>query len=88
MCVHDHINEQLGMRMLIHNGLPQKPLAMLFFRKAHGLYQDRIPKELSPSFWEIEDRSPTRWDGFPAVLPGIDHELGQDHTSFGFDFAD
>ncbi|TFK91662.1 hypothetical protein K466DRAFT_482283 [Polyporus arcularius HHB13444] len=54
-----------------------KPLAMLFFRKAHGLYQDRIPKELSPSFWEIEDRSPTRWDGFPAVLPGIDHELGR-----------
>ncbi|RPD64974.1 hypothetical protein L227DRAFT_571426 [Lentinus tigrinus ALCF2SS1-6] len=54
-----------------------KPLAMHFFRKAHSLYQDPIPKELSPSFWESEDRSPVQWEGFPAVLPGIEHELGR-----------
>ncbi|KAI0721227.1 ER-golgi trafficking TRAPP I complex 85 kDa subunit-domain-containing protein [Cerioporus squamosus] len=54
-----------------------KRLAMHFFRKAHSLYQDRIPKELSPSFWECEDRSPMHWEGFPAVLPGIEHELGR-----------
>ena len=56
--------------------VPQKPLAMYFFRKAHDLYQDRIPKELSPSFWESEDRSSLQWEGFSAVLPGIEHELG------------
>lgn len=49
---------------------------MHLFRKAHTLYQDPIPKELSPSFWESEDRSPMRWEGFPAVLSGIEHELG------------
>ncbi|KAI0800868.1 ER-golgi trafficking TRAPP I complex 85 kDa subunit-domain-containing protein [Fomes fomentarius] len=54
-----------------------KPLAMYFFRKAYGLYQDPIPKELSPSFWESEDKSPTLWEGFPAILPGIEHELGR-----------
>ncbi|KAI0715153.1 ER-golgi trafficking TRAPP I complex 85 kDa subunit-domain-containing protein [Earliella scabrosa] len=54
-----------------------KPLAMYFFRKAHDLYQDPVPKELSPSFWESEDKSPMRWEGFPAVLPGIEHELGR-----------
>ncbi|KAI0778588.1 ER-golgi trafficking TRAPP I complex 85 kDa subunit-domain-containing protein [Trametes elegans] len=54
-----------------------KPLAMYFFRKAHDLYQDPPPKELSPSFWESEDRSSVRWEGFPAVLPAIEHELGR-----------
>ncbi|KAI0639808.1 ER-golgi trafficking TRAPP I complex 85 kDa subunit-domain-containing protein [Trametes polyzona] len=54
-----------------------KPLAMYFFRKAHNLYRDPPPKELSPSFWESEDRSPTQWEGFSAVLPAIEHELGR-----------
>ncbi|KAI0652274.1 ER-golgi trafficking TRAPP I complex 85 kDa subunit-domain-containing protein [Trametes meyenii] len=54
-----------------------KPLAMYFFRKAHDLYRDRPPKELSPSFWESEDRSATQWEGFSAVLPAIEHELGR-----------
>ncbi|KAH9944035.1 ER-golgi trafficking TRAPP I complex 85 kDa subunit-domain-containing protein [Epithele typhae] len=54
-----------------------KPLAMYFFRKAHDLFQDRIPKELSPSFWESEDRTSMQWEGFHAVLPGIEHELGR-----------
>ncbi|KAI0361180.1 hypothetical protein OH77DRAFT_1417397 [Trametes cingulata] len=54
-----------------------KPLAMYFFRKAHDLYQNPPPKELSPSFWESEDRSPTQWAGFPSVLPSIEHELGR-----------
>ncbi|KAI1793952.1 ER-golgi trafficking TRAPP I complex 85 kDa subunit-domain-containing protein [Ganoderma leucocontextum] len=54
-----------------------KPLAMYFFRKAHGLYQDPMPKELSPSFWESEDRNPLHWEGFSAVAPGIEHELGR-----------
>lgn len=50
---------------------------MFFFRKAQRLYRDRPPKELSPAFWESEDRSPTQWEGFTAVLPAIEHELGQ-----------
>ncbi|KAM5531871.1 hypothetical protein V8D89_014425 [Ganoderma adspersum] len=54
-----------------------KPLAMYFFRKAHDLYQDPMPKELSPSFWESEDRSSLHWEGFSAVVPGIEHELGR-----------
>ncbi|KAI8981263.1 ER-golgi trafficking TRAPP I complex 85 kDa subunit-domain-containing protein [Trametes punicea] len=54
-----------------------KPLAMYFFRRAHDLYQNPPPKELSPSFWESEDRSPTQWEGFSAVLPAIEHELGR-----------
>ncbi|KAI0830719.1 ER-golgi trafficking TRAPP I complex 85 kDa subunit-domain-containing protein [Trametes gibbosa] len=54
-----------------------KPLAMYFFRKAHSLYRDSPSKELSPAFWESEDRSPTEWEGFPAVLSAIEHELGR-----------
>ncbi|TBU62053.1 ER-golgi trafficking TRAPP I complex 85 kDa subunit-domain-containing protein [Dichomitus squalens] len=54
-----------------------KPLALFFFRKAHDLYQDHIPKELSPSFWESEDRSSLHWEGFSAVVPGIEHALGR-----------
>lgn len=50
---------------------------MYFFRKAHDLYQDPMPKELSPSFWESEDRSSLHWQGFSAVVPGIEHELGR-----------
>ncbi|KAL7285211.1 hypothetical protein ACG7TL_000304 [Trametes sanguinea] len=54
-----------------------KPLAMYFFRRAHELYQNPPPKELSPSFWESEDRSTTQWEGFSAVIPAIEHELGR-----------
>lgn len=49
---------------------------MFFFRKAHSLYKMQVPKELSPSFWDGEARDPADWVGFPAVLPGIEHELG------------
>ena len=72
-----------GSRFILSN---QKPLAMYLFRKAHTLYQDRVPKELSPSFWESEDHSPMQWEGFSAILPGIEHELGkwtQLHASGG-----
>ncbi|CAL1695522.1 unnamed protein product [Somion occarium] len=54
-----------------------KPLAMHFFRKSHVLYKSMSEKSLSPSFWEGEDRDPTQWRGFDAVLPGIEHELGR-----------
>ncbi|CDO73209.1 hypothetical protein BN946_scf185007.g264 [Trametes cinnabarina] len=54
-----------------------KPLAMYFFRKAYDLYQNPPAKELSPSFWDSEDRSPTPWEGFSAVIPAIEHELGR-----------
>lgn len=49
---------------------------MFFFRKAHDLYMMQVPKELSPSFWDSEARDPADWKGFPAILPGIEHELG------------
>lgn len=55
----------------------QKPLAMYFFRKSHALYTSVLDKELSPSFWESEDKDPEQWRGFDAVLPGIEHELGR-----------
>ncbi|KAH9950452.1 ER-golgi trafficking TRAPP I complex 85 kDa subunit-domain-containing protein [Amylocystis lapponica] len=54
-----------------------KPLAMYFFRKALQLYQVPHEKELSPSFWESEDRDPADWPGFEAILPGIEHKLGR-----------
>lgn len=50
---------------------------MHFFRKSHVLYKSMSEKSLSPSFWEGEDRDPTQWRGFDAVLPGIEHELGR-----------
>ena len=54
----------------------QKPLALYLFRQSHQLYRTLSDKNLSPSFWESEDRSPSSWQGFDAVLPGIEHELG------------
>ncbi|KZT72776.1 hypothetical protein DAEQUDRAFT_749133 [Daedalea quercina L-15889] len=54
-----------------------KRIAMYLFRKAHELYKTQVPKELSPSFWDSEARDPADWKGFPAVLPGIEHELGR-----------
>ena len=50
---------------------------MYFFRKSHTLYTSVPDKELSPSFWESEDKNPMQWRGFDAVLPGIEHELGR-----------
>ena len=57
----------------------QKQLALYFFRQSHQLYRTPSDKNLSPSFWESEDRSPSQWKGFDAVLPGIEHELGMDN---------
>ncbi|KAJ6519689.1 ER-golgi trafficking TRAPP I complex 85 kDa subunit-domain-containing protein [Mycena sanguinolenta] len=54
-----------------------KPLTMYFLRKAHGLYKIRPQKELSPSFWDAEDRSPSDENGFDAILSGIEHPLGR-----------
>lgn len=62
-------------------GTVQKVIAMFFFRKAHDLYRMQVPRELSPSFWDSEARDPADWEGFPAVLPGIEHELGTGHTT-------
>ncbi|GBE78241.1 hypothetical protein SCP_0111240 [Sparassis crispa] len=54
-----------------------KPLAMHFFRKAHHLYKTPPAAQISPSFWESEDKDPKDWRGFDDVLPGIEHELGR-----------
>jgi trafficking protein particle complex subunit 8 len=54
----------------------QKPLALYLFRQSHQLYKQPSDKNFSPSFWESEDKSPAYWQGFDAVLPGIEHELG------------
>ncbi|KAJ7900204.1 ER-golgi trafficking TRAPP I complex 85 kDa subunit-domain-containing protein [Mycena olivaceomarginata] len=54
-----------------------KPLTMYFLRKAHGLYKISPPKELSPSFWDSEARSPSDETGFDAILSGIEHPLGR-----------
>lgn len=59
----------------------QKPLALYLFHQAYELYRQPSDKDISPSFWESEDRSPSQWGGFDAVLPGIEHELGKlDHA--------
>lgn len=41
------------------------------------MYESPIEKELSPSFWEIEDKSPKGWKGFEGIVPGIEHALGK-----------
>ena len=55
----------------------QKPLALYLFRQTYQLYSQPPDKELSPSFWDSEDRSPSQWTGPDAVIPGIEHELGE-----------
>jgi hypothetical protein len=62
----------------------QKPIALYFFRQAHQRYKTPAPRwyELSPSFWDSEGKDPTQWQGFEAVLSGIEHELGMGHTCF------
>ncbi|KZT30693.1 hypothetical protein NEOLEDRAFT_1126297 [Neolentinus lepideus HHB14362 ss-1] len=54
-----------------------RPLTMYFLRKAHSLYAFGPEKNLSPSLWDSEDRSPTAWEGFGDVKPGIEHALGR-----------
>ncbi|KAK0464963.1 ER-golgi trafficking TRAPP I complex 85 kDa subunit-domain-containing protein [Desarmillaria tabescens] len=54
-----------------------KPLTMYFLRKAHELYKVRRPKELSPSFWDSEGKSPSSTEGLNAMLSVIEHPLGR-----------
>ncbi|OCH95835.1 hypothetical protein OBBRIDRAFT_767184 [Obba rivulosa] len=54
-----------------------KPLAMYLFRKAHELFETPPSKNISPSFWEGEGIDEKDRQGFDAVLPAIEHELGR-----------
>ncbi|EFI28666.1 hypothetical protein CC1G_13692 [Coprinopsis cinerea okayama7 len=55
-----------------------KPLTVYFFRKAHELYQIRPPKELSPSFWDSEGKSPTSSvEQFVDIRAGVEHPLAR-----------
>ncbi|KAF4623241.1 hypothetical protein D9613_002112 [Agrocybe pediades] len=54
-----------------------KPLTMYFLRRAEELYSVRPPKELSPSFWDSEGKSPTTAEGLEDILSGIAHPLGR-----------
>ncbi|EIN14080.1 hypothetical protein PUNSTDRAFT_59603 [Punctularia strigosozonata HHB-11173 SS5] len=54
-----------------------RPLTMYFLRRAGELCASRPPMTLSPSFWESEDISPTDWQGFEAIRPGLGHALGR-----------
>ncbi|KAJ3516458.1 hypothetical protein NLJ89_g1109 [Agrocybe chaxingu] len=54
-----------------------RPLTMYFLRKAQELYHVRPPKELSPSFWDSEGKSPTDAQGLEDILSGIEHPLGR-----------
>ncbi|KAK0478294.1 ER-golgi trafficking TRAPP I complex 85 kDa subunit-domain-containing protein [Armillaria novae-zelandiae] len=54
-----------------------KPLTMYFLRKAHELYKVRLPKELSPSFWDSEGKSPSSTEDLNAMLSVIEHPLGR-----------
>ncbi|KAF9650034.1 hypothetical protein BDM02DRAFT_3185724 [Thelephora ganbajun] len=54
-----------------------KPLTTYFLRRAQMMYESPIEKELSPSFWESEDKSPKDWKGFEGIVPGIEHALGR-----------
>ncbi|KDR85341.1 hypothetical protein GALMADRAFT_234163 [Galerina marginata CBS 339.88] len=54
-----------------------KPLTMYFLRKAEDLYSVSPPKELSPSFWDSEGKSPTVAEGLEDIISGIAHPLGR-----------
>jgi len=41
------------------------------------MYELHLEKELSPSFWESEDKSQKDWQGFEGIVPGIEHALGR-----------
>lgn len=55
----------------------KKPLTTYFLKRAQVMYESPIEKEFSPSFWEIENKSPKDWKGFEGVLPGVEHALGK-----------
>jgi len=54
-----------------------KPLTMYFLRRAHELSLSRPEKILSPSFWMSENKQPSDFAGFDAVMSGIEHPLGR-----------
>ena len=43
------------------------------------MYESPMEKELSPAFWEIEDKSPRDWKGFGGIVPGLEHALGKEN---------
>lgn len=49
---------------------------MYFLRKAQDIYQIKTPKELSPSFWDSEGKSPNVSEGLEEIFSGIEHPLG------------
>lgn len=49
---------------------------MYFLRKAQDMYSVRPPKELSPSFWDSEGKSPSGAEGLEDIMSGIAHPLG------------
>ncbi len=51
---------------------------MHFLRKAQEIYKVRLPKELSPSFWDSEGISAADSPWFDAIMSGIEHPLGVD----------
>jgi len=55
----------------------QKPLTMYFLRRAHDLLGLRMPKELSPSFWDAENIAPSEAETFDNIQYGVEHPLGR-----------
>jgi len=55
----------------------QKPLTMYLHRRAHELSISRPDRLLSPSFWMAENKQPSDFQGFDAVMSGIQHPLGK-----------
>jgi hypothetical protein len=49
---------------------------MYFLRKAQDIYRIKPSKELSPSFWDSEGKSPTSIEGLEEIMSGIEHPLG------------
>ncbi|OJA16247.1 hypothetical protein AZE42_00079 [Rhizopogon vesiculosus] len=47
-----------------------KPLTMYFLRRAHELSISRPDRLLSPSFWMSENKQPSDFKGFDAVMSG------------------
>ncbi|KAF6766545.1 ER-golgi trafficking TRAPP I complex 85 kDa subunit-domain-containing protein [Ephemerocybe angulata] len=54
-----------------------KPLTIYFLRKAHELFQIRPPKELSPSFWDSENKSESKSEEFVDVRSGVEYPLAR-----------
>jgi len=49
---------------------------MYFLVKARELYSVGPEKELSPSFWDSEGKSPDNSEGLEMIMSGIEHPLG------------